>query len=82
MIVHVVLQPRTSFFPFYSNIHAEVRFIHQHQIDNPDSKVSLQADVHVQAMKERIKLAGTKAIYKFLPKYCASTENDRSMERS
>lgn len=48
--------------------------MHQYQAENPHSKVSLQANDAVEAMKESIKAAGRKAINTFL-KSCGNPKN-------
>ena len=53
---------------------AQARFVHYYQQENPGSEVSLQADDEVQAMKDMIKQAGTKALQKFLSRLVAEVE--------
>jgi mannitol-1-phosphate/altronate dehydrogenase len=61
---------------------AQARFVHYYQKENPGSEVSLQADDEVQAMKDMIKQAGTKALQKFLSRLVAEVEGQNRNDSS
>lgn len=53
----------------------EARYVHEYQKDNPERKVSLQADEDLNPVKDTIKAAAKKALKKFF-KTLVVGEND------